>query len=506
MSKIEIVDQFGDWRWRLSNLYWITNEQGEKVLFRPKPEQLDLLANMSGWDLVLKARQLGFTTLIDLLGLDQTVFVRDYQAAIIAHELPAVEKIFRHKVKTPWLGLPDTIKEWNPPTNMTTRELVLKNGGSIYVATSARSGTLQFLHVSEMGKIARRLPERATEIKTGCFPTVHEGGMVFVESTAEGTGGEFFDLVRDAQRLQAQLATKPRKLHRMEFKLHFYPWWREQKYRLNPEGVVIEPRMAKYFHELETEHGIKLDAEQAAWYVVMERLQKDDMKREFPSTIDEAFEGANEERYFHEQMLRARKEGRVKVIPWSPGRGVNLFFDLGRDTTAIWAHQWVAKEHRFVDYYQNSGKTLDHYAAEGQRRGWFVKNVYLPHDAKDESVVTTSTQTPYAVAKKLWPGANVRVVKRVLRKQDSIDAARNMIHESVFHEVNTSGGVDCLENYRKKWNEALGNWSDEPRHDPKSHGADAYQTFALGWEEGHEGGLLTPESFPGLTKLGAYNQ
>jgi hypothetical protein len=43
----------------------------------------------------------------------------------------------------------------------------------------------------------------------------------------------------------------------------------------------------------------------------------------------------------------------------------------------------------------------------------------------------------------------------------------------------------------------LGNWSDEPRHDIHSHGADAYQTFALGWEPGHEQ-AIHPRELPGL--------
>jgi hypothetical protein len=85
---------------------------------------------------------------------------------------------------------------------------VFEKGGSIRVALSVRSGTTQLLHVSEMGKIARRYPERAREIRTGSFPTVHEGGLVFVESTAEGTGGDFYELVKEAQKLDAELTPR----------------------------------------------------------------------------------------------------------------------------------------------------------------------------------------------------------------------------------------------------------------------------------------------------------
>jgi hypothetical protein len=492
----EFGAQLGDWRWRLSNLYWITNEQGEKVLFKPKPEQLDLLDNMSDWNIVLKARQLGFTTLIDIFALDQAFFVPDYQAAIIAHERDALEEIFRHKVKTPWENMPESLRAWNPASTDKAQQLVFQKGGSIRVALSVRSGTTQLLHVSEMGKIARRYPERAREVRTGSFPTVHEGGLVFIESTAEGTGGDFYELVKEAQRLEAELVTAPRKLKRLEFKLHFYPWWKERKYRIDPDGVTINAEMARYFSELENDYGIKLDAAQAAWYVLMKRSQKDDMKREYPSTIDEAFEGANEERYFAQQLLAARREGRVKAIPFPPGRGVNLFLDIGRDMIAVWAHQYVNGEHRFVDYYEVSGKTLDAVALEAQRRSWLVKQIYLPHDGTRKSVVTTVT--PEKLMTQLFPGVKVRIVARPLDKLSSINQARAMLWESYFHEINCSVGLDHLDNYRKEWNERLGNWGDEPRHDIHSHGADAYQTFALGWEPGHEQ-AITPANYPGLT-------
>jgi hypothetical protein len=52
--------------------------------------------------------------------------------------------------------------------------------------------------------------------------------------------------------------------------------------------------------------------------------------------------------------------------------------------------------------------------------------------------------------------------------------------------VQCAKGIDCLDNYRKKWNESIGNWSDEPVHDQASHGADAFMQFAQGWEPSHE--------------------
>ena len=372
------------------------------------------------------------------------------------------------------------MKALNPPTNVSASEMVFANGSSISVATSARSGTLQFLHISEYGKICRRYPEKASEIKLGALPAVHAGGLVFVESTAEGTGGHFYEMVDEAQKRIAEP-------NDMEFKLHFYPWWKKDSYRLNPDGVKIENEVIDYFNELETKHGIFVDDAQVAWYAVKRRMFKDDMKQEYPSTPEEAFSGAMEERYFGEQMAAVRKQGRIRNIPIISNAGVNLYLDLGRDTTSIWFHQYAALEHRMIDYLQDSGKTLDFYAREIQKKGYLLKNIYLPHDAGDESVVTTKTAE--SEIKRLFPGVKVRVVPRIPQKYMAIDLARSRLSECYFHEANCAKGIECLDNYRKKWNEAIGNWSDDPVHDKYSHGADAFQQFAQGWEPSHDHGV-----------------
>jgi hypothetical protein len=475
---IEVVDCLGDWRWRVANLYWIVDEQGRALRFEPNAEQLDLLSNLHTYNLVLKARQLGFTTLIDILALDQTLFTPNYSAAIIAHGLREAEKIFRNKVKFPWDRLPDGVKALNPPVNQTASEFVFDNGSSIYVGTSGRSGTLQFLHISEYGKICRRFPEKANEIKTGSLPAVHAGGLIFIESTAEGTGGHFYEMVKEAEKIVG------REPNDMEFKLHFYPWWRKESYRLDPDGVLIENEIIEYFDELEEKHGIYLDDAQVAWYAAKRRILKEDMKQEYPSTPEEAFEAAMQEKYFAEQMLAARKQMRIKSVPILTNRRVNTFWDLGRDTTAIWFHQYAALEHRMIDYMQDAGKTLDFYAREIQKRGYLLGNIYLPHDAEDQSVVTTVTAE--AEIKRLLPGVKVRIVPRIPQKMMAINAARSRIAECYFDEQRCAKGIACLDNYRKKWNESIGNWSDEPVHDQASHGADAFMQFAQGWEQSHE--------------------
>jgi hypothetical protein len=61
------------------------------------------------------------------------------------------------------------------------------NGSSIRVGTSLRSGTFQYLHVSEFGKLCARFPTRRSEVVTGALNTIEAGQFAFIESTQRAT-------------------------------------------------------------------------------------------------------------------------------------------------------------------------------------------------------------------------------------------------------------------------------------------------------------------------------
>jgi len=76
-----------------------------------------------------------------------------------------------------------------------------------------------------------------------------------------------------------------------------------------------------------------------------------DMRREYPSTPEEAFEQALEGAYFNVQLANAAKHGRIGGFPVDTRHVVNSFWDLGRnDLNTIWLHQFVDGYHRFVGY------------------------------------------------------------------------------------------------------------------------------------------------------------
>jgi hypothetical protein len=63
-----------DQRWRLFNLYHIRDVAGTKIKFTPNWAQADFMDNLHYFNVVLKARQLGFSTFIVIYMLDAALF------------------------------------------------------------------------------------------------------------------------------------------------------------------------------------------------------------------------------------------------------------------------------------------------------------------------------------------------------------------------------------------------------------------------------------------------
>ncbi len=342
------------------------------------------------------------------------------------------------------------------------------------MGTSLRSGTFQFLHVSEHGKICARYPDKAEEIRAGALNTVHPGQTIVIESTADGREGDFFEFCTAARNRAAEgRAETP-----LDFRFHFFPWWRHPGYALDPAGVAVGAEAEAYFARLEGE-GIVLSAGQRAWYARKAAQQGDTMTREFPSTPDEAFAAAVEGAYYAREMARVRREGRIEAVPHDPALPVNTFWDLGfNDANAIWFHQRAGGEDRFVDYYENSGEGLAHYARVLADKAYVYGMHYLPHDVETRELGTGLSR------RRMLEDLGVRPVVTVPRATDAgadIQAARNALARCRFDAVRCETGIRHLDSYRREWDAKRGVWKDRARHDAASHGADAFRMFAVGF-------------------------
>lgn len=465
---------------RLNQLYTIVDKNGQKIPFRMNWAQAEFYGSLHCNNIVLKARQLGFSTLINLLMLDTALAVPNSKFGVIAHNDESAKELFDRNIKFPYDNLPPEIRRAVPLVGDSAHLMRLGNGSSIRVATSMRSGTLQILHVSEFGKICAQFPHRAREVVTGSIETVGQGNIVVIESTAEGNDGYFYDYVQDAR----AIADAGRKPTRSEYRFFFFPWWREPSYT-QPEPELISRPLADYFAKVESEIGRNLGEGQRYWYAGKRRKLGSDCYREYPSTPDESFLVSLEGTYYTAQLTEARQSGRIGVFPPDPRVPINTFWDIGiSDYTSIWFHQLIGQQHRFFAYLELCGEPLQRYVSEVMRyrdKGFVLGDHHMPWDADLRDKKDLKSYASMAEELGLRP---VRIVytKDLLA---GIQETRSRLATAAFDEAGCDLGLKRLAAYRKDWNERVQAFMDRPLHDEASHGADALRMWAQGYQPPH---------------------
>lgn len=474
------VKELGSKRWRMEQLYCITNDDGKKIPFIPNLPQRFLFNNLWHRNIILKARKLGMTTFIDLFILDEALFNDNVEAAIVADNMSHAQSIFRRTIKFAYDHLPPAIKLSRPLLTKSKTELSFPNGSIVSVGVSMRSATPNLLHLSELASVCLKAPDKAREIVTGTLQSVETSGnqMVFIESTAAGRMGYFFDFCQRAQKHGNH------KLSKLDFKFFFFPWYQHPGHVLKAD-IPIPKEITEYFKKLlRSKHNrIKFSIEQKRWYAKQAEVLGPDMKCEHPSTPEEAFEVILEGAFFNQQFIKIREENRICDIPVNPNVPVNTAWDLGmRDATAIWFYQTVDQEIHIIDYYENSEQNLEFYANILRLKGYNYGRHYAPHDIRVRELGSGKSRLETAAEL----GLKFKTIERVDNKADSIEAARNILKHCWFDEIRCAEGVNCLELYRKHWNTLHGVWDSTPLHDKNSNAADAFQTMSMGHSFGSE--------------------
>jgi hypothetical protein len=487
-----LLKALGSWKWRMFSgaLYRIIikGEEGQpdtSLPFIPNRAQRRLLSSLHNRNVILKARQLGITTLIAILFLDHALFQREQRVGIIAQTGEVAEEIFADKVKFAYDNLPEFLREKMPAvSNSATKLSFAHSGSSIRVATSMRGGTIHRLHISELGKIAKESPKKAREIVTGSMQAVPMDGITTIESTAEGQEGEFFNI---ASRAEAH-AQERKELTKAEFRFFFFPWFMEDRYRINPRGVTIRDSDHVYFATVEAEMKVTLDDEQRAFYVSKRDNDfsgdVEKMWQEWPSTPTECWQKSTEGTYYAPQLARARMENRITVVPHISRIRVNTFWDIGSgDGTGIWLHQYVGNQHRFISYLEDYEQGYDHYVNLLRGTGYVFGGMFLPHDADQKRQMAHKVGAPIDMLRELAPDWSFHIVPRVETLSHGITLMRALFPQCVFDKRGCEAGLNHLALYRKRWNKMQGAWADEPESlHIHTQAADAIRQCAQGFD------------------------
>lgn len=460
----EIQKHLANPLWRLNNLYTIIDKEGTQRLFKFNWAQRQLYKSIWHRNIILKARQLGISTFVCLFFLDVCLFKPNTAAGIIAHTREDAEHMFK-RIKFAYDQLPNEIKTVRTATVDSARELVFNNHSSLRVGTSMRGSTLQYLHISEFGKICAHFPDKAREIVTGSLNTLGGRQYIFIESTAEGREGYFYDLCKSAE--ADQISKKD--LTQLDYRFHFFPWWQCPDYALK-DSITIPDEMEDYFQGLFSK-GINLAFEQKAWYFKNLQIQKDDMKREYPSTPDESFESAVDGSFYAKWLREARIEARIGSVPYDKQARVSVAFDPGYlDSCALVFWQCIGQEIHIIDYYENSGEGLSHYIGVIKSKPYIYDQYFGPHDIESHQF-STGLSTKEVGASLGIPFVTLQTLK--LRLEDGIEAVRGCFPRFWIDEAKCSRLIKCIENYRKEFDVNHGIYKSKPVHDQYSHGADA---------------------------------
>ena len=222
-----------DKKWRMSHLYKIVNKSGQKILFKRNRAQEDYQKNKAQRNIILKSRQLGFTTDEAIDSLDDTLFTPHFEDLFIAHTKDDAGDIFDKKIDYAWKNMNELHQLWKVEKD-TALKLKFDFGeieggfqsktiSSISVSNSGRSGTYHRVHISEFAKLCATYPIKAQEIISGTIPAVPLNGRIDIESTAEGMGGHFSDMFWEAW-------NRGEPIHSTQFKAHFYNWmWDDEE-------------------------------------------------------------------------------------------------------------------------------------------------------------------------------------------------------------------------------------------------------------------------------------
>lgn len=273
MTEEEAKKRLADPLWRINHLYKIKTKDRRLVTFKQNKAQKTYWSRKTLRDIILKARQLGFTTEKLLELLDFAVSNENANCAIIAHQRDKVSILFEI-VRLAYQNMPNMLR---PTAGFDNRnELYFPELNSkIFVSLDTRGETIHNLHVSELAFV-----ESAEDKMLGILESVPKDAPISFESTANGMSGYFHETYNDKTN---------------EFSKHFYNWTLADEYQeptiksIDELKEEYEPLAIRYNLILDIADRFNLTKEQFQWYINKVIRHRHNVVQEYPTTDLEAF-------------------------------------------------------------------------------------------------------------------------------------------------------------------------------------------------------------------------
>jgi phage terminase large subunit len=198
-----------------------------------------------------------------------------------------------------------------------------------------------------------------------------------------------------------------------------------------------------------------------------------------PDMYEHVYEGATlstvQDAVYKAEIKNAEKEGRFRRVPYDARKPVEVAFDLGwGDLVAMWFYQAFPFETRFIDYYENTHQTMDHYLQVMQSKGYTYGELIFPWDGGVASLTSGKSSLDIARNK----GFRVRLLRQGL-VHDRIEMVRTLFPLFYFDGQKCERGLEHLRSYQWGPPSSTGVLKREPLHDIASHAGDALGYAAL---------------------------
>jgi hypothetical protein len=475
ISEEEALEAFSDPCWRLGNLYSIRTRDGSIIKFRPRPQQAHIVDLIYRQDcrriIILKARQLGFSTLLGVVCADRLCFGMGQQLSLVDQTLEDARQKLRDITLVAYESLDPALKRQLPITRSNTGELAVKfvrneesQTNTMFAGTHARGGANSFLWISEWGVIQATDLARSEEILTGALPSVGDGVCVVETTWKGGRNGHLWSLVKSA------LETPEEQKGPLDWRVIFFPWQNEPSYcDASPRPLSEETR--RYFAD---KPGISLG--QQSWYQRKRAELGMFIKREYPTMLEECFQSPVEGAIYAEIVDKLRAEGAIG--PWKLDHSAltHTCWDLGSPVnTAVWYFQLGPMgEIRVIDCDLDLDLTPVERVARMLHKGYLYGSHFLPHDA----LATQKSGRTFLNELKEAGLANCKVVPRTSDIWVGINRLKQMLPRLSFRLPHCERGIEMLSVYHAQRETSTGLARDEPVHDFSSHACDSLRLIA----------------------------
>lgn len=177
----------------------IQHQTKGRIPFALWPKQEEVIQNFEDkqYNIILKGRQIGMSTVVACYALWLMLFHDDKNILVIAHTQEIAKNLVT-KVRYSYNALPVWIRQFGELVEDNKLSIKFKNNSQIKAVSAAkdaaRSEALALLIIDEAAYV-----EHAEDIWAAALPTVSTGGKAVIISTPNGVGGWFYKMFTDAE-------------------------------------------------------------------------------------------------------------------------------------------------------------------------------------------------------------------------------------------------------------------------------------------------------------------